>query len=122
MVDAQYAQADLWVAKDLDESARRVAKLPLKFQPGRKYHYSIAVDVTGLVVQRISGQPFDEYLEEHIFGQLIMVETFFCCAAVSVIAFYLTTFLIQSQARPQTSGWHPHSGRERVWRCRTMSV
>ncbi|MBL6815406.1 MAG: beta-lactamase family protein, partial [Pseudomonadales bacterium] len=55
LVDAQYAQADLWAAKDLDEFAQRVAKLPLKFQPGTKYHYSIAVDLTGLVVQRISG-------------------------------------------------------------------
>lgn len=77
VVDAQYAQADLWAAKDLDEFAQRVAKLPLKFQPGTKYHYSIAVDLTGLVVQRISGQPFDEYLEEHIFAPLNMTDTFF---------------------------------------------
>ena len=77
VVDARYAQADLWAAKDLDEFAQRVAKLPLKFQPGTKYHYSIAVDLTGLVVQRISGQSFDEYLEEHIFAPLNMTDTFF---------------------------------------------
>ena len=45
-------QADLRAAKDLDEFARRVVKLPLKFQPGTKYNYSIAEDLTGLVVQR----------------------------------------------------------------------
>ena len=38
VVDAQYAQSNLWAAKDLDEFAQRVAKLPLKFQPGTKYH------------------------------------------------------------------------------------
>ena len=51
-VDALKVQADLWAAKDLDEFARRVVKLPLKFQPGTKYDYSIAEDLTGLVVQR----------------------------------------------------------------------
>ena len=51
-VDALKVQADLWAAKDLDEFARSVVKLPLKFQPGTKYNYSIAEDLTGLVVQR----------------------------------------------------------------------
>ena len=77
VVDAQYAKADLWAAKDLDSFAERVAKLSLKFQPGSKYHYSIAVDITGLVVQRISGTPFDEYLQENIFAPLGMKATFF---------------------------------------------
>ena len=77
VVDAQYAKADLWAAKDLDAFAERVAKLPLKFQPGSKYHYSIAVDITGLVVQRISGMPFDEYLQDNIFAPLGMKNTFF---------------------------------------------
>ena len=52
LVDAKKVQADLWAEKDLDEFARRVVKLPLKFQPGTKYNYSIAEDLTGLVVQR----------------------------------------------------------------------
>ena len=77
LVDQAYMRADIWAAKDLDEFAQRVAKLPLKFQPGREYHYSIAVDITGLVVQRLSGQPFDEYLRENIFKPLGMQDTFF---------------------------------------------
>ncbi|NCF45326.1 MAG: serine hydrolase [Proteobacteria bacterium] len=76
-VDAQYAAANLWAAEDLDEFAQRVAKLPLRFQPGSRYHYSIAVDLTGLVVQRISGVPFAQYLEENIFAPLGMADTFF---------------------------------------------
>ena len=77
LVDQAYMRADIWAAKDLDEFAQRVAKLPLKFQPGREYHYSIAVDITGLVVQRLSGQPFDEYLRDNIFKPLGMHDTFF---------------------------------------------
>ncbi len=76
-VDQAYQKADLWSAKDLDEFIIKVAALPLKFEPGEQWHYSIAVDVTGLVVQRLSGQPFDEYLKEHIFEPLDMKDTFF---------------------------------------------
>ena len=76
-VDQAYQKADLWGAKNLDEFITKVAALPLKFEPGEQWHYSIAVDVTGLVVQRLSGQPFDEYLKEHIFEPLDMKDTFF---------------------------------------------
>ena len=76
-VDKAYVGATLWASKDLDDFAARLAELPLKFHPGDKWHYSVAVDVTGLVVQRISGQSFDEYLAEHIFTPLQMVDTSF---------------------------------------------
>ena len=76
-VDQRYALADLWAAKDLDELAARIGQLPLKFHPGDRWHYSVAVDITGIVVQRLSGQRFDEYLQEHIFAPLGMTDTFF---------------------------------------------
>ena len=76
-VDQAYAQADIWASKDLDEFITKVAALPLKFEPGEQWHYSIAVDVTGLVVQRLSGQSFDAYLKENIFDPLDMKDTFF---------------------------------------------
>ena len=56
---------------------QKSASLPLKHQPGVAWHYSIAVDLTGLIVERISGQPFDEYLQTHLFEPLGMVDTFF---------------------------------------------
>jgi len=76
-VDKLYQEAMPWTAKDLDEFATVVAKLPLKFEPGSQWHYSIAVDVTGLIVQRLSGMPFDEYLQKNIFEPLTMKDTFF---------------------------------------------
>ncbi len=75
--EKMYADARLFTAKDLDEFARKVGELPLRYQPGERWHYSVAVDITGLVVQRLSGQPFDEYLAEHIFKPLGMTDTFF---------------------------------------------
>ncbi|MEM7077940.1 MAG: serine hydrolase domain-containing protein [Pseudomonadota bacterium] len=96
-VDQYYADAKMWEAKDLDEWAAKIAELPLKFEPGAQWHYSIAVDVTGLVVQRISGQSFDEYLEEHIFEPLDMDDTFF-----SVPKDKLSRFLPNHYIDPKT--------------------
>lgn len=76
-VDQLYRDADLFQEADLDAFAAALAKLPLKYEPGAQWHYSVAVDVTGLVVQRVSGQSFDEYLREHIFEPLGMNDTFF---------------------------------------------
>jgi CubicO group peptidase (beta-lactamase class C family) len=61
----------------LEEFVRRLGTLPLEFQPGEKWRYSYAVDVQALLVQRLSGKPFDVYLREHIFEPLGMRHTAF---------------------------------------------
>ncbi len=61
----------------LEEMIRRVAKLPLASQPGARWHYSIAVDIQGYIVEKLSGMPFDEFLAKHIFEPLKMVDTGF---------------------------------------------
>ncbi len=76
-VDQRYREAAALSVTDLDEFAETLASLPLKYHPGTRWHYSVAVDVTGLIVERLSGQPFDEYLQEHIFEPLGMTDTFF---------------------------------------------
>ena len=77
LVDQMYIQADLSSATNLDEFVAKLAKLPLRSQPGERYHYSVAVDVTGLIVERISGQRLDKYIQEHILAPLEMNDTFF---------------------------------------------
>ena len=76
-VDIQYSNADLFLSENLEDFVNRVAKLPLKFQPGTRYHYSIAVDLTGLIIERLSGQSLDKYFTENIFEPLGMKDTFF---------------------------------------------
>lgn len=61
----------------LEEMIRRVATLPLNSQPGERWHYSIAVDIQGYLVEKLSGMPFDEFLSKHIFEPLRMVDTGF---------------------------------------------
>ena len=76
-VDQKYREKQPLAGKDLDEFAARLGELPLKFEPGARWHYSVAVDVTGLVVQRLSGQSFDVFLKERLFEPLGMDDTFF---------------------------------------------
>tara|TARA_X000001036_G_C20673266_1_gene803227 strand:- start:1197 stop:2450 length:1254 start_codon:yes stop_codon:yes gene_type:complete len=76
-VDIQYANANLFLSENLQDFVNRVAKLPLKFQPGVRYQYSIAVDLTGLIIERLSGQSLDKYFSKNIFKPLGMKDTFF---------------------------------------------
>ena len=76
-LDQRYREAQLFAAEDLDGFAERLGALPLAFEPGERWHYSVAVDVTGLVVQRLSGMSFDVFLKERIFDPLGMEDTFF---------------------------------------------
>ena len=63
--DEQYAKADLFgVDVTLDEMMKRLAKIPLRYQPGTKWAYSVGPDVQARLVEVISGMPFDEYLAE----------------------------------------------------------
>jgi CubicO group peptidase (beta-lactamase class C family) len=77
-VDRQYLEADV-LNNDitLDEMIKRTAKLPLLFQPGTRWHYSIAVDIQGYVVQKLSGMRFEDFLEQRIFKPLNMKDTAF---------------------------------------------
>ena len=53
------------------------AGLPLLFQPGREWNYSVATDVLGRVVEVVSGQPLDAFLAERVLGPLGMEDTAF---------------------------------------------
>ena len=76
-VDRLYVAADLTKAPDLEGFVSKLAELPLRSQPGEIYHYSVAVDVTGLVIERLSGLPLDEYIDTKILKPLQMNDTFF---------------------------------------------
>ena len=61
----------------LPEFCDAVAKLPLLFEPGSKWNYSIATDILGRVIEVASGQPLAEFFQERIFVPLGMTETAF---------------------------------------------
>ena len=64
-------------SRPLQDMIDGLAKLPLLAQPGTRWSYSIAVDVQGYLVAKLSGQPFDEFLRTKIFQPLGMKDTGF---------------------------------------------
>jgi CubicO group peptidase (beta-lactamase class C family) len=59
----------------LDEMMARLADIPLAFQPGSQFRYSVATDVLAHVIERAAGRPIDELFKEHIFDPLGMTDT-----------------------------------------------
>jgi CubicO group peptidase (beta-lactamase class C family) len=80
-VDAMYREAGFaWGAPagaDLAECCDRWAALPLLFEPGTEWNYSVATDVLGRLVEVISGQTLDAFFAERILGPLAMNDTAF---------------------------------------------
>ncbi|NEY36581.1 serine hydrolase [Streptomyces sp. PRKS01-65] len=80
-VDAAYRAAGLESSvrpgADLAETVGLYASLPLQFEPGTQWNYSVATNVLGRLVEVVSGQPLDVFLAERIFGPLGMTDTGF---------------------------------------------
>lgn len=79
-VDAAYRAAkigEIEKSGDLDSFIGSLASLPLEFSPGDKWNYSVATDVLGYLVQKISGERFEEFLKRRIFDPLGMSDTGF---------------------------------------------
>jgi CubicO group peptidase (beta-lactamase class C family) len=73
-----YKKADFFgKGTNLEQMVDRLAKLPLKFQPGTTWEYSLSPEVLGYFVEVVSGQPLDRFLEERVFKPLKMVDTGF---------------------------------------------
>jgi CubicO group peptidase (beta-lactamase class C family) len=79
---------------DLEGVCDAWAAMPLLFQPGSEWNYSVATDVLGRVVEVASGQSLDAFLAEHVLGPLGMTDTAFAVAADEMdrlAALYLAT-------------------------------
>jgi CubicO group peptidase (beta-lactamase class C family) len=80
-VDRMYRdKAVLGNDHDLQGMIDRLAALPLAYQPGTRWQYSVSVDVQGYLVEKLSGQRFDEFLRARVFTPLGMKDTDFAVA------------------------------------------
>lgn len=77
-VDKIYQQLNLWdPSTSLEQLVDKLASAPLYFAPGSRWHYSTSIDVLGRLVEVLSGQSLDAFLEERIFRPLGMFDTAF---------------------------------------------
>jgi CubicO group peptidase (beta-lactamase class C family) len=72
-----YRRANLFAVSTNEELVRRLAEIPLVHQPGTAFEYSHSTDVLGRLVEVVSGQSLDRFLEERIFLPLGMKDTKF---------------------------------------------
>ncbi|HEV7234105.1 MAG TPA: serine hydrolase domain-containing protein, partial [Sphingorhabdus sp.] len=82
-VDAAYRKTDVesWNKNNSQSFVDTLAQIPLEFDPGTQWNYSVSTDVLGILVERISGQSLADYFAEHIFAPLGMDDTFFTVPA-----------------------------------------
>ncbi|MGW5330870.1 serine hydrolase domain-containing protein [Streptomyces sp. NPDC004014] len=80
-VDALYREAGLEYSvppgKDLAETVEVYARMPLQFEPGTRWNYSVASNVLGRVIEVVAGQPLDGFFAERILRPLGMTDTGF---------------------------------------------
>jgi len=76
-VERAYRDAALHQSADLNAFINKLATLPLRFEPGTRYHYSVATDVLGALIERLSGQTLEHFFQTRIFDPLEMHDTFF---------------------------------------------
>ena len=63
--------------RPLEDAIKELARMPLAYQPGSKWHYSVAIDVIAYLIEVISGQPLQEFLSQRLFKPLGMTDTGF---------------------------------------------
>ena len=71
--DAAYVAARIWAADDLADFTRRLAALPLAYQPGTRFRYSLSMDVQGAIIERLTGETLPDFMRRRIFQPLGMV-------------------------------------------------
>jgi CubicO group peptidase (beta-lactamase class C family) len=81
LVDREYRKARILGQSNLAEFVTQLSAIPLMYEPGTRWHYSVSVDVLGRLVEVLSGKPFDQFLQERIFTPLDMKDTGFTVPA-----------------------------------------
>jgi CubicO group peptidase (beta-lactamase class C family) len=79
-VDAAYREkkiGEIEKAGTLQSMIEDLASIPLEFSPGEAWNYSVATDVLGYLIEKISGMPFEQFLQQRIFDPLGMNDTGF---------------------------------------------
>jgi CubicO group peptidase (beta-lactamase class C family) len=70
--DAMYAQLHVRQSKNLQEMIDRLSKIPLLYQPGKGWVYSMSMDIEGYIVEKLTGQSLPDFMRDQIFSPLGM--------------------------------------------------
>ncbi len=76
-VDKMVRDANVFDAPNLQGMIDRLAKLPLLYQPGTEWNYSLSMDIEGYIVEKLSGQSLPDFMRDHIYAPLGMKDAGF---------------------------------------------
>jgi CubicO group peptidase (beta-lactamase class C family) len=76
-VDKMYQAQGVMQSKSLQEMINKLASIPLLYQPGTRWVYSVSMDIQGYIVEKLSGQSLPDFMHEYIFAPLGMNDTGF---------------------------------------------
>jgi CubicO group peptidase (beta-lactamase class C family) len=79
-VDAMYKDLKPMQSANLQEMIDKLAKIPLNYQPGKGWTYSLSMDIEGYLVEKLSGQSLPDFMRDHIFTPLGMRDAGFFVA------------------------------------------
>ena len=77
LVDAIYKDIKPMQSTNLQEMIDKLAKIPLNYQPGKGWTYSLSMDIEGYLVEKLSGQSLPDFMRDHIFTPLGMKDAGF---------------------------------------------
>jgi CubicO group peptidase (beta-lactamase class C family) len=76
-VDGMYKDQKVLQSADLHEMIVKLSKIPLAYQPGTQWRYSVSMDIQGYIVEKLSGQSLPDYMRTHIYEPLGMKDAGF---------------------------------------------
>ena len=80
-IDQLYLQRDVNGSRNLEQLVKRLSDIPLTHSPGMQFEYSVSTDVLARVIEVVSGERFDRYLQKNILDPLGMKDTSFVVPA-----------------------------------------
>ena len=75
--DAMYSDLHVRQSRNLKEMIDRLAQIPLLYQPGKEWVYSVSMDIEGYIVEKLSGQSLPDFMRDQIFKPLGMKDAGF---------------------------------------------
>jgi CubicO group peptidase (beta-lactamase class C family) len=76
-VDKMYRDERVMQSQNLQQMIDKLAKIPLLYQPGKGWSYSLSMDIQGYIIEKLSGQSLPDFMEQHIFKPLGMKDAGF---------------------------------------------
>lgn len=77
VVDAMYKDLKPSQSANLQEMVNKLSTIPLNYQPGKGWMYSVSMDIEGYIVEKLSGQTLPDFMHDHIFTPLGMKDAGF---------------------------------------------